>query len=57
MGNFSQSYLEKTIKVWQPNYPDRTLTIGDAMIIAENVIGFVELLIEWKKKRIKEEQK
>ncbi|MBI3623357.1 hypothetical protein HY212_04750 [Candidatus Pacearchaeota archaeon] len=56
MANLSKSYLEKTINVWQPHY-DRTLTIEDAKVIAENVIDFFELLIEWKKKRINEEQK
>ncbi len=57
MGDFSLSYLQKTIKTWQPSYPDKTLTLEDARVIAENVIGFFELLIEWNTKRIKEEQK
>ena len=53
MGNFSKNYLEKTVKIWQPSYPDRILTLEDARVIAENVIGFFTLLIEWKAKREK----
>ena len=54
MGNFSQSFLEKTKKVWEPDY-GRTLTLEEARVIAENVIGFFELLIKWRKEREKYE--
>lgn len=56
MSKFSNSYLEKTIQVWQPHYPDKVLQLEDARVIAENVIGYFELLIEWKTKREKGEQ-
>lgn len=57
MGNFSENYLEKTVKIWQPHYPDKTLTLEDARVIAENVISFFELLIKWRKEREKDESK
>lgn len=50
MSKFSNSYLEKTIQVWQPHY-SRALTLEDARAIAENVVGFFELLIRWRKER------
>ena len=56
MSRFSKVYLENTIKVWQPHY-SKVLTLEDARVIAENVIGYFELLIDWKTKREKGEQK
>ena len=55
MGNFSQAYLKKTIQVWQPHYPDKTLNLEDARVIAENVVGFFEEVIKWKTERKKME--
>ncbi len=43
MAEFSQEFLEKTIKVWQPRF-DHLLTLEDAREIAENMTGLFRLL-------------
>lgn len=49
MAEFSKSFLEKTIKVWQP-YSTAPLSLEDAREIAENVTGLFCLLNELEQK-------
>ena len=49
MFRFSQEFLEKTIRVWQP-FSSSVLSEEDAREIAENIMGVFSLLSEWEKK-------
>ncbi|HOW59350.1 MAG TPA: hypothetical protein PLO78_06480 [Candidatus Omnitrophota bacterium] len=46
---YSDEFLEKTIKVWQP-YSKEPLTMEDAREIATNTANLFELLIKLDKK-------
>ena len=39
--------IDRTLEVWQPRL-GRDLTREDARQIAENIVGFVEILNEWR---------
>lgn len=43
MAEFSEEFLQRTIKFWQPRYP-YPLTLEDAREIAENMTGLFQLL-------------
>jgi len=45
----NDSFLKKTIKMWQP-YSDQELTEEDAREIIQNLAGFFDLLAEWERK-------
>jgi len=45
MAEFSEEFLQRTIKFWQPRYP-YPLTLEDAREIAENMTGLFRLLDE-----------
>jgi len=47
MRQSQQQLIERTLEVWQPRTP-RTLTTEDARQIAENVVGFFGVLLEWE---------
>lgn len=49
MHNFSNEFLEKTVKVWQQYY-DTPLSLEDAREIAENMIGLCSFLFELEQK-------
>lgn len=53
MAEFSKTFLEKTIKVWQP-YSPAPLTLEDAREIADNITGLFCLLDELEQKYGKE---
>ena len=53
MANFSNKYLEQTIKVWQP-YSEAPLSLEDARKIADNMTGLFSYLIELERKYGKE---
>jgi hypothetical protein len=46
-GRFSDEFLDETIRVWQPKYPDRMLTRDDAREIIASMTGFFNVLAEW----------
>jgi len=46
---YSKDFLEKTIKVWQPYFPN-PLTLRDAMEITENMTALFNFLIRHDKK-------
>lgn len=46
----SKEFIEYTKTYWQPYSKDKILTDEDAIETYKNLIGFVELLIEWDKK-------
>ena len=50
VGSYSEDFLDKTIRVWQPRSPDRILTREDAREIIASMTGFVQLLMEWDKR-------
>jgi hypothetical protein len=56
MANPSKDFLEKTIQTWQP-YSNKTLTLDDALEIAENTIKLYAYLIELKAKHDQKETK
>ena len=45
---FDETFLNETIRVWQP-YSQDPLTVEDAREIAENTVGFYGTLIRWAK--------
>ena len=49
MTNYSNEFLERTIKVWQP-YSKEPLTLDDAREITENMVNFFKLLMETDRK-------
>lgn len=58
MNDIPTSFLQETIKVWQP-FSKEPLTLEDAREIVSNMVGFFEVLMEWdaeKKKVIEDER-
>lgn len=47
---YSDEFLDRTIKVWQP-YLKEPLTREDAREIAQNFVGFFEVLMEWDREK------
>jgi hypothetical protein len=47
MGETRNNFLESTRQFWQSR-TERQLTIEDARQIAENVVGYFRLLLEWQ---------
>lgn len=45
MRKYSDSFIQKTIKTWQPYFPKK-LTKRDAIEIIENMTRFFDLLLE-----------
>jgi hypothetical protein len=56
MCKYSNEFLERTIKVWQP-YSPVPLSLEDAREILENMTGLFLFLLELEKKYGKEEKK
>jgi len=50
MAEYSEEFLKKTIKVWQPYYGAKILSLQDAKEIADNMVNLVKLLDELEKK-------
>ena len=46
MAGAEPEFLERTVAVWQPHYPD-TLSRGDAEMLAQTITAYVDLLAEW----------
>lgn len=46
----SKEFIEYTKNYWQPYSKGKILTAEDAIEIYKNLMGFVELLIEWDRK-------
>ncbi len=55
MAEFSEEFLQRTIKVWQPHYP-YPLTLEDAREIAENMTGLFRLLDKLDRKYADEKE-
>ncbi len=53
MKHYSNEFLEKTIKVWQP-YSKAPLSLEDAKEITDNVVALYTFLSELEKKYGKE---
>jgi len=49
MAEYSNEFLKKTIKVWQPYSSDR-LSLEDAREIAESMTGLFKFLMELERK-------
>lgn len=49
-GRYSDEFLDETITVWQPRYPNRQLTREDAREITANLVGFFRVLMKWERK-------
>jgi len=56
MAKFTQDFLEKTIRFWQP-YSQESLTLADAEEIATNMTDLFAFLLELKRKRDEKEKK
>jgi len=56
MFRFSQEFLEKTIRVWQP-HSAALLSLENAREITENMTGLFSLLLEWERKYAKKEKR
>ena len=46
MAGWSKQLRDQALQIWQPGAP-RELTQEDARQIAENLVGFFHLLLEW----------
>ena len=46
---YSKDFLDRTIKIWQPYFPD-PLTMRDAREIADNMTALFNFLIRHEKK-------
>ena len=53
--NWSDEFLQRTIKFWQPRYP-YPLTLEDAREIAENMTGLFRLLDKLDRKYADEKE-
>ena len=56
MAEYSEEFLKKTVKVWQPYYQE-PLTLEDAREIAANMTALYRYLHELDKKYGREEEK
>ena len=55
MADFSEEFLQRTIKFWQPRYGS-PLTLEDAREIAESMVGLFRLLDKLDRKYADEKE-
>jgi len=53
---YSDEFLDETIKFWQPYYKE-PLTREDAREIIQNFVGFFEVLMEWDRENQRRKDK